>query len=338
MRKTILSKNQKRLIVIIISFIVSAYIWHVNDNIFGNAFQTSLILSTTTFLIIFTPFEIYFSFRDIWFKRWMPLYLNDLEISEVRIEVNTKNKKKKRFLSADLIIPKNREAIKSKNAIIIISHGFSDTKITLQYYYFPLAYNGYIILAYDARGIGKSKRAGKRSQFLKRIDDFEKIIDWIQSNKEFAQMNIYCVGFSIGAITVLCGGFPNQNIKKIVAISSMSYYKQNIPKYNPLVIFSYLIKGVKLFPKKNENMKLSPYLVIKAVKNKLSTEKWRNFSQKVMLIHTRNDRIIKLKNFTQNKLLLETIENHQLILRKGGHTQKKNELALVGATLKFFNS
>ncbi|MFX0041800.1 MAG: alpha/beta fold hydrolase [Candidatus Hodarchaeota archaeon] len=335
---TILTKNQKRITIIIISFIVSAYIWHVNDNIFGNTFQTCLNLSTTTFLIIFTPFEIYFSFRDLWFKRWMPLYPDDLEISEVKIKINTKNEKKNRYLSADLIIPKNKEAIKSKNAIIIISHGFSDTKMTLQYYYFPLAYNGYIILAYDARGIGKSKKAGKRNQFLKRIDDFEKIVYWIQSNEKFAQMEIYCVGFSIGAVTVLCGGFPNQNIKKIVAISSMSYYKQNIPKYNPLIIISYILKGVKLFPKENENKKLSPYLVIDSVKNELPIEKWRNLSQKVMLIHTRNDRIIKLKNFTQNKLLLETQENHQLILRKGGHSQKKNELVLVGASLNFFNS
>lgn len=336
MLKTILSKNQKRIIIIIISLIVSAYIWHVNDNIFGNTFHTCLNLSTTTFLIIFTPFEIYFSFRDLWFKRWIPLYLNDLEISKVRIQINTHNKK--RYLSADLITPKNREKIKSKNAIIIISHGFSDTKVTLQYYYFPLAYNGYTILAYDARGIGKSKKSGKRSQFLKRIDDFEKIIDWIQSNKNLAQMDIYSVGFSIGAITVLCGGFANQDIKKIIAISSISYYKQNIPKYNPIVIFSYVIKGVKLFPKENENMKLSPYLVIKAVKNKVSTNEWKRLSQRVMLIHTRNDKIIKLKNFTQNKLLLETLDKNQLILRKGGHTLKRNELALVGATLNFFNS
>ncbi|MFX1315572.1 MAG: alpha/beta fold hydrolase [Promethearchaeota archaeon] len=333
-----LSKTLKRLLVIIISLTISAYIWHVNRNIFGNPYHVCLNLSTTTFLITFTPFEIYFSFRDLWFKRWMPLNLKDLETLKLKIEINKKSKKKKRFLHANLILSKDQEAIKSKNAIIVICHGFSDTKKTLQYYYLPLACNGYTILTYDARGVGESKKAGRRSQFLERIEDFKKIIEWVRSNKSFNQMELYCVGFSIGAITVLCGGFQNRDIKKIVAVSSISNYRENMPKYNPLIILSYFIKGVKLFPSFKENMKLSPYLVMEQVKNKNSIEEWRILSQRVMLVHTKNDRIIKLKNFTQNKLLLKTSDNHKLILKKGGHSQKKNELALVGATINFFKS
>ncbi|MFX1409214.1 MAG: alpha/beta hydrolase family protein [Promethearchaeota archaeon] len=333
-----LSKNLKRLLVIIISLIISAYIWHVNDNIFGNPYHVCLNLSTTTFLIVFTPFEIYFSFRDMWFKRWMPLNLKELEILKLKIEINKKSKKQKAYLHADLITPKDQGVIKLKNILIVICHGFSDTKNTLQYYYLPLVCNGYTILAYDARGIGESKKTGRRNQFLERIEDFKKVIEWVRSNKDLNQMEIYCVGFSIGAITVLCGGFPNRDIKKIIAISSISNYKQNIPKYNPLILLSYFIKGVKLFPNLNENMKVSPYFVMDQVKNTHSIEEWRIFSQRVMLIHARNDRIIKLKNFSQNKLLLETLDKHKLILKKGGHSQKKNELALVGATMSFFNS
>jgi len=151
-------------------------------------------------------------------------------------------------------------------------------------------------------------------------------------------MKISCVGFSIGAITVLSGGFLDRNIEKIVAISSMSYYKQNIPKYNPIIMLSYFLKGVKLFPSDEENKMLSPYLLIQNAKKELTLGEWKILSKKVMLIHCMNDRVIKFKNLKENKIILESPEKNILILKKGGHSQKKNESVLVGATLKFFNS
>ncbi|MFX1553696.1 MAG: alpha/beta fold hydrolase, partial [Promethearchaeota archaeon] len=197
---------------------------------------------------------------------------------------------------------------------------------------------GYIILAYDARGTGKSKKTGKRSDFLKRIEDFKKIIEWVKNQEEYSNKKIYCIGFSIGAITVLSGGFLNKEIEKIIAISSMSHYKQNIPKYNPVVIMSYLFKRVKLFPTIEENNRLSPYFLIKNAKNELTPEEWEDFSKKVMLIHCKNDRIIKFKNLIENRLILESPKKNVLILKKGGHSQKKNECVLVGATLNFISS
>ena len=334
-----LSKSQKRIIVIVISFSVGYYIWHVNYDIFGNTFRTCFILSTTTFLLIFTPFEIYFSFRDIWFKRWNSIQTNCIKIEKVKIKIGeTKKKKKPKFLSADLIFPKNKEETHLKNAIIIVSHGFSDTKFTLQYYYLPLVYNGYVVLAYDARGIGKSKRAGNRNQFILRIQDFKNIIEWIKNDQSLNKMKIYCVGFSIGAITVLSGGFLNENIRKIIAVSSISNYKQNIPKHNLVVLLSYSIKGVKMFPNKDENFLLSPYLIMEKAKKTFSKDTWEKLAKRVMLIHSRNDKVVKLKNFLENKEILDTPQELQLLFNKGGHSLKKNELSLVGASLSYFNS
>jgi esterase/lipase len=255
-----------------------------------------------------------------------------LNISEIKFEVSDG------FLSANLV--KNREQIKidSKNAIIIICHGFSDTKEKLQYLYFPLAYQGYIILAYDARGTGESKKTGKRSDFLKRVEDFKKIIEWVKNHEEFSNKRIFCVGFSIGAITVLSGGILDKDIKKIIAISSISHYKQNIPKYNPVVMLSYFFKGVKLFPTREENAQLSPYLLIRNVKKQLTLDEWNETSNKVMLIHCKNDRVIKFNNLKDNRQILESPEKNILILKKGGHSQKKNECVLVGAILNFINS
>ncbi|MBY9015930.1 MAG: alpha/beta fold hydrolase [Candidatus Lokiarchaeota archaeon] len=295
-------------------------------------------MSTTTFLIIYTPFEIYWSFRDIYFDRWIPVRYNNLKTSKIKIEVEQGKKGKSKCLGGLLISFGENNKDRSKDTIVIVCHGFSDKKETLEYYYLPLAYQGYTILVYDARGTGESKKVGKRSQFIKRIDDFKKIVCWIEKNNELKSYKIYAVGFSIGAITVLCGGFSSEKIKKIIAISSMSYYKQNLPKYNLIVMLSYLMKGVKLFPNKKENEELSPYIVIEQFKSLISDEEWDYYSRRVFLIHARNDRIIKFKNFKENVTLLGITEKNTLILKKGGHTQKKNELLLVAASLAFFNT
>ena len=330
------SNTIKRIILIFIDVIFSWYIWEVNiwlgNPCYTTAFSNCFTLSITTFLIVYTPFEIYWSFRDLWFDRWTTLTLKDIDISTIKLNVSDG------FLSAILVKSKDQAKINSRNAIIIICHGFSDKKESLQYYYFPLAYQGYIVLAYDARGTGKSKKTGKRSEFLKRIEDFKKIIIWVKNQEEFSKMKIHSIGFSIGAITVLSGGFLNKDIEKIIAISSISHYKENMRKYNPVVMLSYLLKGVKLFPTLEENTQLSPYLMIKQAKKELTSEEWNTFSKRVILIHSKNDRVIKIKNFKENKSILESPERNILVLKKGGHSQKKNECILVGATLNFLNS
>jgi len=332
-----LSKNHKRIILIFIALVFSAYIWNVNAS-WGNTNFTCFILSTTTFLIIYTPFEIYWSFRDIYFDRWAPIKYNNLKTSKIKIEVELGKNGEKKCLEGLLISCKDNQLNPSKDTIVILCHGFSDKKETLEYYYLPLVYQGYTVLVYDARGTGESKKVGKRSQFIKRIDDFEKIVSWIENNNELKSYKIYAVGFSIGAITVLCGGFSNGNIKKIIAVSSMSNYKQNLPKHNLIVMLSYLMKGVKLFPNDKENERLSPNIVIEQFKSLISAEEWDYCSRRVFLIHARNDGIIKFKNFEENVALLGITEKNTLILKKGGHTQKKNELLLVASSLDFFKS
>lgn len=331
-----ISNTIKRLILIFFDILISWFIFRVNIWL-GNpcesvAFTRCFILSATTFLIVYTPFEIYWSIRDLWYDRWLGLSFKYLEEVDIKISISNG------FLSATLIKHKNLDRVKSKDSIIVICHGFSDTKETLQYYYYPLALQGYVILVYDARGTGESKKSGKRGNFLKRIEDFDYVVKWIKSNKEYSTFKINSIGFSIGALTVLCAGFQNMDIMKIIAISSMSYYKQNLPKFNLIVILSYLMKGVKLFPTTEENEKLSPYLIIENTKSNFSPEKWEIFSKRVMLIHSKNDRVIRFINFKENAKVLESPTKNLLILKKGGHSQKKNECALVGTTLSFLNS
>ena len=142
---------------------------------------------------------------------------------------------------------------------------------------------------------------------------------------------------SIGAITVLCGGIHNRDIEKIVAISSISKYYETLQASQGMVKLSYRLKGINLKPNEKENQLLSPYIVIKKVKTNLPQEEWNKYSKRVFLIHARNDKIIPFKNFKENRAILELPPENVLIFNKGGHTHKKNEVALVGATLRFFN-
>jgi pimeloyl-ACP methyl ester carboxylesterase len=332
-----LSKNLKRYILIYFDLIISMLIWNINQNIFSNPIIICLILSTTTFLIIFTPFEIYWSFRDFWFDRWAKFYPKDVTVLKLQIPLNKEVKKKQSFLSALLIYPRESKTTQLKNSIVIICHGFSDTKETLQNYYYPLVYRGHIVLAYDARGSGGSKKLGRRGQFLKRIDDYKEVIAWIKSNKEFRNMLISSIGFSIGAITVLCGGFNNKIINKIIAVSAISIYNKNLPRYNPLVMLNYLLKGVKLFPNEEQNKKLSPYLIFEDLRDRINREEWQKLVSRIMLIHAKNDHIIKFKNFEENCAVLGLPERNKVILEKGGHTHKKNELILTASSLEFLD-
>ena len=83
------------------------------------------------------------------------------------------------------------------------------------------------------------------------------------------------------------------------------------------------------------NEKLSPLFQIKKVKNESTDEKWQKLSKRVLLVHSKNDRIIKLINFIENRDALELPLENQLILNKGGHNLKKNELILQGAFIQF---
>lgn len=326
-----LRKNQKRFIIYFIALIVSTLIWHVNYNIFNNTFVVCLILSTTTFLIIITPFEIYFSFRDLWFQRWGDIVIDSLKIEKVVIPV------KDGKIIGKIIRRNLTTNIKSKKKIVIINPGFSDTKEDMQFLSYPLADQGYTVLVYDSRGTGESKDLGERGDFFAKLDDFEDIINWVENFYPLSDYKIYSIGFSIGAVVSLCRGFSDKRIKKIIAISALSNYNENIPKNNPIVFLTYKLKGVKLFLNELENTKLSPYKVFKDKKEHLSPEKWVNYSDKVFLIHCKNDKLIKFKNFQENSEILNLKEDNKLILKKGGHSLKKDELMLTTSCLRVLN-
>lgn len=302
----------------------------------ASSLEILIICSTLAFLIVFAPFEIFFTFRDIWYDRWTKIETKEVEISKVKILVD--ESKKKGHIIANVITPQDKNKVDLKKAVIIVNHGLGDKKETLQYMYLPLAVQGYIIVAYDARGHGKSKKVGKRSHFVKRIEDYKKIIDWINNHDDLKDKKIHTIGFSIGGLVVLAGSFKEDRIEKIIAISAISDYKKTVRRLNPIVLLSFLLKGIKIFPKEEEIKKLSPVLIFKELKKNLSKEEWIDFTRKIFLIHSKNDQVIKFYNFEDNISILNLPEKNQLVFKKGGHTSKKNEVALIGAILNFLNN
>jgi esterase/lipase len=274
--------------------------------------------------------------RTIWYDRWSNIKINNIETIKIKIPIEQHTKYS--YIAANLIKPNHPQLIASKNTVIIVSHGYSDTKETLQYLYLPLALQGYVILAYDARGTAESRKLGKRNQFLERIEDYKKILDWIQNKEEFNHFEICSIGFSIGALIAVAAAFTNEKVKKIIGISLNSRYKKNVLRANPLILLSYLIKGIKLFPTQEEIEKLSPYLIFKNYKKKVSEEKWNQITNRIFLIHSKNDSVIRFSNFQENQSILELPPNNTLIFKKGGHIMKKNELALVGGIMQFLNN
>ena len=326
-----LSKNAKRIILIVIDIIVSGFIWYVNAS-WGNIPSMCLILSIITFLFIFIPFEVYWSFRDIWLDRWDKINLKN--IKQEKIEIHVEDGK---IIGA--LFQKSNGNMSDTSPIIIISPGFSDVKEDLEFFYLPLVNEGFLVLTYDARGTGESKKLGKRGDIKKRIKDFLEITKWIQKYEFLGNREIYAAGFSIGALTILCGGFHLQLIKKIYAISSIADYKKNIPRFNPIVWFRYFLKGIPQFPSQEINMVISPYHVINRFKEQNfsnSDQEWKKFSKKVMLVHVKNDKIVPFINFVKNRELLMLNDENTLVFEKGGHVLKKNELVLVNSALKFF--
>lgn len=326
-----LSKNIKRLILIIIDLVFSGFIWYVNAS-WGNSFLTCLILSTTTFLIIYTPFEIYWSFRDLWFERWNQLKIANLSKKKIKIPVRGG------YIGAELIENQLIQTSKKIKGVVIINHGFSDTKEDLYYVSDALAKYGYIVLTYDARGVGDSKKLGHRSEFQQKIDDFHNIIKWIKKTDKISSLPIYCIAFSIGATVAIAGSFLDNSVDKIIAISAISKYKSIFKRINPLLLLLYILKGVTIFPTEQQNLLLSPYYIFEQKKKSVSQKRWNQFSKKILLIHTRNDKVIKLQNFNENREVLDLPPQNQIILNKGGHSQKKNELCLLGATIRFLES
>ncbi|MHA1689528.1 MAG: alpha/beta fold hydrolase [Promethearchaeota archaeon] len=323
----------KRFVLIAFNVMFSSFIWHTNAA-WGNDFQTCLFLSITTFLIVYIPFEIYWCCKDFWYERWPLVKIDSLEISTIKFPIDNA---KKSYLIGELIRSKHEQKVISRNSMVIVNQGFSGTKEALQYLYYPLVLYGYQVLIYDPRGVGRSKKTGKKREYIQRIQDFDIIFQWVMNQDSLKNLNIYCIGFSYGTLPTLIKAFPNEKIKKIIIISSIANFKKTFRQLNPIIKLNYYLKGTFLKIRKEQNLELSPVLILKSYKKQVKPQEWKKLVDRVLLIHAKNDKITKFFNFEELVSFLEVPNVNYLVFNKGGHVQKRNELIIVASILDFFS-
>ncbi len=271
---------------------------------------------------------------------------------------NEKWKKKGIFceliFSSDIDLKKKNDKNKEKE-LIIFCHGLNKSSQKIRYITCAFAILGYDVLTYDARGMGKSIHLGAKRSFLRRNSDLDKIIRFFINHKLYGQYKIHLIGESMGGIAIINVLFKNKmellrKIDRIAVISIPSVFNQIFRRH--LIPFSrkwtmrlnYNLKGIKVYPPESINRKLSPYLIFKKSKDELNDEsenkklEWSEMiHKKLLLIHSMTDSLIKVIHFKQNKKMLELKESNSILFKDGGHSQLKNEPAIISAIDEFFN-
>ncbi|MHA1339640.1 MAG: hypothetical protein ACTSRZ_05820 [Promethearchaeota archaeon] len=147
-------------------------------------------------------------------------------------------------------------------------------------------------------------------------------------------------------------------INKFVAISLLSNYNRVFKRFaipfsrQFLYKINYHMKDIKIKVNSKLNKKISPYFIFKEFKQNMkanyifpfnsfkdsNNEKndWKNFTnKKILLIHSKNDSIITMRNFRENKKILELEPHNFLVFHNGGHSHIFNELAII-SKIDFF--
>ncbi|RLI64575.1 MAG: hypothetical protein DRO88_06915 [Promethearchaeia archaeon] len=344
----------KHILLFIVDFILAAYIYYVNFFLFGNPSGRCVYLSVMTFIFTWLCWALYFELRDFWQFRWyrvdtlgvkirpiqIPILWCDSDQYSTSIKKKIRNKKKDIALYGEIL---HWSGTSSKSPVVIFSHGFSDDCIYTRHITIPIALSGYDVLTFDSRGSGKSRKAGKNSQFVEITRDLEDVIEYVKKDPILGGRKIYLVGISLGALSSIRQGLKEDSIEKIIAVAAMSNYKENIPqspitfKKNWWLWLRYTFFGVLMNPLENINFELSPVLQLQKIKKKFQNiEDWTEFiSKKLFLIHAKNDKIISFNNFLENRNAANLTTNYHnwMISKSGGHNFLQYELPLVSTII-----
>ncbi|MHA1777219.1 MAG: alpha/beta hydrolase [Promethearchaeota archaeon] len=341
----------KHYLLLILGFILSSGIFYVNYFLFhGNTFGSCLYLSVFTFLLWWFCWSLYFEIRDFWQFRWYGQEVDrtSIEITPLTIPLNFTPdndetiiaKRNQKHLGGEWI---RRHDISNDAPIVIFVHGFSDDSVYIRHYTIPLAQAGFNVIAYDNRGTKKSKKAGRKSQFVQIVNDLNEVIMFIRHDSRFSHLDVHLIGISLGAIAVIRQGLQfatQQWCGKIIAISTMSNYKKSIP-FSPVpflknwwLLLRYTFFGVPINPIPEINFVLSPVLQIRSKKGEKNTQLNTVIKEKFNLIHAENDAIIPVSHFWENLNELNLEFSHWLLTKKGGHNFLRYEPLVLTQILR----
>ena len=334
----------KHYLLFILGSILSSYIFYVNRS-WGNPIGRCIYLSTFTFLFWWCCWSLYFELRDIWQFRWYGGLVNlmGISVNSVSIPLKQTDKDIKKGVHRDLYgeilhHPKTNP----QSPIVIFIHGFSDDSTYIRHLLVPLALS-FDVLAYDNRGTAGSRRAGNKNQFSEIVKDLADVIDFARTHSTLGQRPIHLVGISLGAVAAIRQGIDPQKtyIKKVIAIAGIANYLDVLPQ-SPVAFkkqwylwLRYNFFGVPINPLPAINKEISPLLHLQHSREAYgnSVEFSRYLNRTLYLIHAKNDPIVSVSHFNQNRDSAQLTFSNWLLARSGGHNLVKYETILTAAII-----
>jgi len=234
-------------------------------------------------------------------------------------------------------------SILKKNPCIIVVHGFGCTHDDLTFEPFgpSLALAGYVVVAFDLRCHGKTTAGSFKKNGLHEmanmILDITSIIDYTVNLPMVDPNRIGIIGFSLGGSVALYQPINDPRIKKIVAACTANdcaelflQARKNRPFTVPWLFYQVVSHVMHFNPEKLESLRtqisLAPLIDAK-----------KDYSQKVYLVHCRDDQVVPFTNFEKNRQALHVTDDHVLVFDQGGHTFENMQNAVLAQVLKWFN-
>lgn len=147
---------------------------------------------------------------------------------------------------------------------VILVHGFAAEKTENGLFLDAatrLLSDGYLVLAYDWRGLGKSDGDFSKLKLETHVDDFKFITQWLQTKARVSPTEICVIGFSLGAAVVAKAVQRGERVGSAVFLSPATRPAMDMwPRYNTKEIREKL-KTQGFIVKQDNNIKLGPEIL-----------------------------------------------------------------------------
>ncbi|TFG19907.1 MAG: alpha/beta fold hydrolase [Promethearchaeota archaeon] len=352
------------LTAVIISSIIPAIVYYINVVPYGHDPRDVqiILISLVQFFDFFLGFVCYWLIRNLFSKRWAVLNTKMVSSKIFRFPIEkistsgllpTENSsihalvdntvtgfvdlkyKKSTSLLSELIFPRHE----NNKTLVFYCHGFNDSTAKIRYKTYALAELGYTVFVWDARGMGNSSKAGKKSDFLSRNLDTAVIVDYFSKIPHFQEYQFAIIGESMGGI---CAAYAMKSFPKIidkcVLISTPSIFNETFPKKvipfskKAFQRFSYRVRGINPYPVGEANEVISPYFLFQTLQKEYSEQDWKEYtSSRFLFIHSKTDGLIPIQKYEQNASVLQLSTQNLIRFETGNHNQNKNELGIISA-------
>jgi fermentation-respiration switch protein FrsA (DUF1100 family) len=244
-------------------------------------------------------------------------------------------------LNAKVVFPRyvldDQGLPREKLPAIIFNHGWGapiDNPIMKQYTAAIALGGPFAVILFDCRGFGKSPGKPKLDEAL--FDDIPKVIDFTMGLAGIDPARVGFAGVSMGGEVALARAYPDSRIKAVVTLCALHNARENFTRKaknlgERMQIGFLNASGVhgKLITEET-NARLSPEFFLKQGDDSLN--------DRVMLVQSKDDRIISMDQFEKNRKALGSSPDNILLLERGGHIFIRQELLVLASVLRFFKA